>query len=100
MNYTGTVVLVTGAAGNGICRSAALSFAKAGASVVVNYLKNKAGADAVVCTVPGVPVLLCFADCVPVVVVCSGGFAVVHSGWRGTYAEIAGTAFCQETGLG
>lgn len=48
MNYTGTVVLVTGAAGNGICRSAALSFAKAGASVVVNYLKNKAGADAVV----------------------------------------------------
>lgn len=40
--------MVTGAAGNGICRSAALSFAKAGASVVVNYLKNKAGADAVV----------------------------------------------------
>ena len=41
-----------------------------------------AGADAVVCTVPGVPVLLCFADCVPVIVVCPGGFAVVHSGWR------------------
>ena len=51
-----------------------------------------AGADAVVCTVPGVPVLLCFADCVPVIVACPGGFAVVHSGWRGTYAEIAGTA--------
>lgn len=51
-----------------------------------------AGADAVVCTVPGVPVLLCFADCVPVTIVCPGGFAVAHSGWRGTIARIAGTA--------
>ena len=51
-----------------------------------------AGADAVVCTVPGVPVLLCFADCVPVVLACAGGFAVAHSGWRGTIARIAGKA--------
>lgn len=50
------------------------------------------GADAVVCTVPDVPVLLCFADCVPVVLVAPGGFAVVHSGWRGTIARICAKA--------
>ncbi len=48
-----------------------------------------AGADAVVCTAPDVPVLLCFADCVPIVVCGPGGFAVAHSGWRGTIARIA-----------
>ena len=47
------------------------------------------GVDAIVCTVPDVPVLLCFADCVPVVLVAPGAFAVVHSGWRGTYERIA-----------
>lgn len=51
-----------------------------------------AGADAIVCTVPGVPVMLCFADCVPVVLTCPAGFAVVHSGWKGTYACIAAKA--------
>lgn len=59
------------------------------------------GADAIVCTVPEVPVLLCFADCVPVVLVAPGGFAVVHSGWRGTLARISAKAarvLCQETG--
>ena len=50
------------------------------------------GADAVVCTAPGVPVLMCFADCVPVVLAAPGAFAVVHSGWRGTIARIAGKA--------
>lgn len=50
------------------------------------------GADAVVCLVPGVPVLLCYADCVPVVLVAPDGFVVVHSGWKGTYARIAAKA--------
>lgn len=50
------------------------------------------GADAIVCVAARVPVLLCFADCVPVVLTCPGGFAVVHSGWKGTYAGIAGKA--------
>lgn len=50
------------------------------------------GTDAVVCVTPDVPVMLCFADCVPVILVCPGGFAVVHSGWKGTYARIAARA--------
>ena len=50
------------------------------------------GADAVVCTVPDQAVMLLYADCVPVVLVAPGGFAVVHSGWRGTLAGIAGKA--------
>lgn len=54
--------------------------------------RAREGADAVVCTVGGVPVLLCFADCVPVVLVARGGFAVVHSGWRGTLARISAKA--------
>lgn len=61
----------------------------------------RGGADAVVCTAPGVPVLLCYADCVPVVLVVPGGFAVVHSGWRGTIVRIAATALSallRETG--
>lgn len=60
-----------------------------------------AGADAVVCTAADVPVLLCFADCAPVVLTAPGGFAVVHSGWRGTVARIAAkaaSALCRATG--
>jgi len=59
------------------------------------------GRDAVVCTCADVPVLLCFADCVPIVLVAGGGFAVVHSGWRGTIARIGAKALgvlCAETG--
>lgn len=59
------------------------------------------GADGIVCTACDVPVLLCFADCVPVVLTCPGGFAVLHSGWRGTIARIAARGvdiLCRETG--
>lgn len=52
----------------------------------------ESGADAVVCTASDVPVLMCFADCVPVVLVAPGAFAVVHSGWRGTMARIVAKA--------
>lgn len=52
-----------------------------------------AGADGIVCTAAHVPVLLCYADCVPVILTLGDrGFAVVHSGWKGTYAGIAGKA--------
>lgn len=52
--------------------------------------KARKGADGIVCTQDDVPVLLCFADCVPIVLVApDGSFAVLHSGWRGTIASIA-----------
>jgi YfiH family protein len=60
-----------------------------------------AGADAIVCLAREVPVMLCFADCVPVVLAAPGAFAVVHSGWRGTLARISGKAMgvlCEEAG--
>ena len=52
----------------------------------------RAGADAIVCAVPDVPALICVADCVPVVLVARGAFALVHSGWKGTMARISAKA--------
>ena len=51
------------------------------------------GADGLLVGVPDVAALLCFADCVPVVLASpTGRFAVVHAGWRGAVAGIAGKA--------
>lgn len=47
------------------------------------------GADGIICTIPGYATLLMYADCVPVVIVGEGAFAVVHSGWKGTLAHIS-----------
>lgn len=74
--------------------------ARAGALAAARA-EAESGADAVVCTAVDVPVLMCFADCVPVVLVAPGAFAVVHSGWRGTIARIAEKAartLCAEAG--
>ncbi len=50
----------------------------------------EAGADAVVVDASDVFALLCFADCVPLIMVApTGAFAVAHAGWRGTYGRIA-----------
>ena len=52
------------------------------------------GADAIVVCKDSVGALLCFADCVPVIIVSSSGnFAVVHAGWRGVMLDIVGKAF-------
>lgn len=62
-----------------------------------------AGADGVVITCSDVAALLCFADCMPVVLVAPGGaFSVVHAGWRGVYGHIvpkALDALCQEANV-
>lgn len=57
-------------------------------------------ADAVVCTSQGVGVLLCFADCVPVILLTSQGFAVIHAGWKGAILDICAKAcieLCAQT---
>ena len=55
---------------------------------------SEAGCDAVAVAEGGVPVLLCFADCLPLILVAPGGaFAVVHCGWRSTVAHLAAKAF-------
>lgn len=47
------------------------------------------GADALLVEARGVAAMLCYADCVPIVIVApSGRFAVVHAGWRGVENEI------------
>ncbi len=51
------------------------------------------GADAVLVRASRVGALLCFADCLPLILVApDGSFAVVHAGWRGAVAHIAGKA--------
>ena len=62
-----------------------------GEDIAATQQLAKEGADGIVCTQMDVPVMLCFADCVPVVCVApNGAFAVIHSGWRGSIAGIAG----------
>ncbi len=49
-------------------------------------------ADALVTADTDLPLLLCFADCVPVILVAPGPVVgVAHAGWRGALAGIAGT---------
>ena len=51
----------------------------------------KKEADGVICTTPNIPALLISADCVLVTLVApTGNFALIHSGWRGSIASIAG----------
>ncbi len=48
------------------------------------------GADSIVVGCDDVAALLCFADCMPVIIVSpDGSFAVVHAGWRGVANRIA-----------
>ena len=71
-----------------------LVFVRAPEDVPSAQAQAREGADAIVCTCPKVPVLLCSADCALVVLVAQGGFAVAHSGWRGTLEGIAAKAAC------
>lgn len=53
-------------------------------------LKAKEGADGLIVGASQVAALLCFADCVPVIIVSpSKRFAVVHAGWRGVMNTIS-----------
>jgi len=51
--------------------------------------------DALITATPNIPLLICVADCVPVILVARGSrraLAVVHSGWKGTLARISAAA--------
>lgn len=48
------------------------------------------GTDALVTSTADIPLMLFFADCVPVVIVAPGAVAVVHAGWRGALASLPG----------
>lgn len=51
------------------------------------------GADGLIVGTHSVAALLCFADCVPVIIVSpTGRFAVVHAGWRGVMNTISAKA--------
>lgn len=60
----------------------------------INYVAQaQEGADGVIVTTANAATLLCFADCLPAIVVSpSGQFAVLHAGWRGALAGIVGKA--------
>ncbi len=52
--------------------------------------KASEGADGLIVSAKGVCALMCFADCLPLIIVSpSGRFAVAHAGWRGALAHIA-----------
>ena len=52
-----------------------------------------AGTDVLITREAGVPLALCFADCVPIILVAPGpAVAVVHAGWRGALSSLPGKA--------
>lgn len=55
------------------------------------YADAVKGTDALVTNLTGVPLLLFFADCVPVIFAdpITGCIGLAHAGWRGTVADIA-----------
>lgn len=60
-----------------------------------------AGTDALVTELRLAPLMLAFADCVPVVLVAPGPLvAVVHAGWRGALASLPGKAVREMCELG
>jgi YfiH family protein len=56
-------------------------------------------ADGLITADPGVPLFVFIADCVPILLhdPVRGAVGAVHAGWRGTVADIAGTAVRQMT---
>lgn len=61
---------------------------------VNDYSDTPTGVDALVTTVPGLRIGVKTADCVPVLLGCAspGIVAAVHSGWKGTVANISACA--------
>jgi YfiH family protein len=75
-------------------RIALVDRATAGAGAFAEGARSPlAGTDAIMTREVGVPLALCFADCVPVILVAPGpAVAVVHAGWRGALFSLPGKA--------
>ena len=60
-----------------------------------NYSDAIAETDALITNIPDLPLMLCFADCVPILFVDTENFAVgiAHGGWKGTMKKIAAKTF-------
>lgn len=60
----------------------------------VSYADAIAGTDALVTNEPSLPLLLCFADCVPILFFDpeNGAVGIAHGGWKGTVGRIAAKA--------
>ena len=60
-----------------------------------NYSDSIPETDALITNVPNLPLMLCFADCVPIMFVDVKNFAVgiAHGGWKGTMKKIAAKTF-------
>lgn len=64
-----------------------------GATVAVAEHPGHLGdADAIVTTVPGLPIVVATADCLPIIIEGDGGVAVVHAGWRGAASGVVAAA--------
>lgn len=71
-------------------RVAVVDAALAGAGAL-SLADTVAGTDALVTALPNVPLLLFYADCVPILLADkrTGAIGLAHAGWRGTVAGIA-----------
>lgn len=60
-----------------------------------NYSDSIAETDALITDVKNLPLMLCFADCVPILFVDAENLAVgiAHGGWKGTMKKIAAKTF-------
>ncbi len=68
-----------------------------------NYQEAIRGTDALITNIPGIPLMLFYADCVPVLIFdpVSRVVAAIHAGWKGTVAKIAQkTVFAMQTNFG
>ena len=56
-----------------------------------NYADSIPETDALITNTPALPLMLCFADCVPIffVDVANSAIGLAHGGWRGTFKKIA-----------
>lgn len=61
----------------------------------LNYSDAIPETDSLITNVPELPLMLCFADCVPIFFVDTENFAVglAHAGWKGTLKKIASKTF-------